>query len=294
MSDDLSRAPANRAVVITGASTGIGEACALRIDRLGFRVFAGVRRNEDADALREKASGRLTPVFLDVTVPASIQAAADSVTQAVGSAGLAGLVNNAGIAVAGPLEFLPVDELRRQLEVNVVGQVAVTQAFLPHLRQARGRIVNMGSIGGRLALPFLGPYAASKFALEALTDALRVELRPWGIEVAIVEPAGVATPIWQKSLAAVDNSLRAAPAALTTLYGPAIAAVKQAAANTERNGVPADDVARAVVHALTAPRPKTRYLVGNDARIRLFPFLTLLPDRLRDLIIAGRLPRYPS
>src|SRR5439155_3574156 len=147
-----------KSIVITGASTGIGRACALRLDRMGFRVFAGVRKTEDGEALKQQASERLTPVVIDVTDVASIARAAEMVAAEVGEAGLAGLVNDAGIAVAGPLEFIPIEELRKQLEVNVIGQIAVTQVFLPLLRKGHGRIVNMGSISGRLAVPLLGPY----------------------------------------------------------------------------------------------------------------------------------------
>ena len=175
------------AVVITGASTGIGRASALDLDSRGFRVFAGVRKDEDAERLRSERPS-IEPLRIDVTDADSIAAARDRVTEAVDGAGLAGLVNNAGIAVPGPLEHLPIDEIRRQLEVNLIGQIAVTQAFLPLLRTARGRIVNIGSIGGRVALPLLGPYAGSKHAMEGITDSLRRELRPWGIEVSIVRP----------------------------------------------------------------------------------------------------------
>ena len=185
-------------VVITGASTGIGEACALHLDQLGWRVFAGVRKDSDGEALQRKASPRLMPVRIDVTDAASIAGAREIVARELGDRGLDGLVNNAGVVVAGPLEFVPMDDLRRQLEINVIGQIAVTQAFLSFVRTARGRIVNIGSVSGKMATPFVGPYAASKFAMEALTDALRCELRPWGIQVSIVEPGSIATPIWEK------------------------------------------------------------------------------------------------
>ncbi len=179
-----------KTVLITGASTGIGEACALWLQDRGYRVFAGVRKSTDAEALQQKSKGHLTPVLLDVADEASIREAVQFVlTQ---EPKLEGLVNNAGIAVAGPLEFVPLQELRRVLEVNVVGQVAVTQAFLPLLREARGRVVLMSSISGRVAAPLMGPYAASKFALEAIGDALRRELAPWGIEVSIIEPGNLA------------------------------------------------------------------------------------------------------
>ncbi len=281
-----------RAVVVTGASTGIGEACALRLDGMGFRVFAGVRRDEDGATLRQKSSDRLVPVRLDVTSADDIAAAARTVAAAVGDAGLAGLVNNAGIAVAGPMEFLPVDELRRQLDVNVVGQIAVTQAFLPLLRTARGRIVNIGSISGRLATPFVGAYSASKFALEALTDALRVELRPWGIEVAIVEPGGIATPIWERSIAVADRLIASMPEQAQAYYGPVIPAVRGTAMSTGKRGTSPAAVADVVVHALTARRPRTRYLVGQRAGT-ITRIVARLPDRWRDRIIAGQLPKYP-
>ena len=193
----MAAASTRGAVVITGASTGIGHASALHLASLGFKVFAGVRRDEDADRLRAVANGSIEPVHIDVTDQASIDAAAGRVREATGGS-IAGLVNNAGIAVPGPLEHLPVDEFRRQLEVNVTGQVAVTQAFLPMLRPSRGRIVNIGSIGGRVAAPMLGPYAASKHAMEGLTDSLRRELRPSGIEVSIIRPGPIATEIWER------------------------------------------------------------------------------------------------
>lgn len=282
------------AVVVTGASTGIGEACARRLDAEGYRVFAGVRRDADAEALARGASPRLVPLGLDVTDGASIAAAARTVAEAVGPAGLAGLVNNAGIAVAGPIECLPLETLRRQLEVNVVGQVAVTQAMLPLLRTGRGRVVNIGSVSGRFATPFLGAYAASKFALEALTDALRLEVGPFGIEVAIVEPGAIATPIWRKSAELVERSLPAMPAATLALYERGMAALERAADRAARGAIPADRVADAVLHALTARHPRTRYVVGADARIRLL--LRLLPDRWRDRLVARAmgLPRPPA
>jgi NAD(P)-dependent dehydrogenase (short-subunit alcohol dehydrogenase family) len=266
---------AGRCVVVTGASSGIGEACALRLAGAGWRVLAGMRAAADGDRLRERG---LEPVTLDVTDAASIAAAAER----LGDGGLHGLVNNAGIAVSMPLEFLPLDELRRQLEVNLVGQLAVTQAFLPYLRRVRGRIVNVGSIAGRSSLPFLGAYAASKHALEAVTDALRVELRPFGIDVAIVEPASIATPIWSKGGENVQRLLEGLPPDVLTLYGERMTAFRSAAAAAAQRAEPADDVAKAVEHALTADRPKTRYVVGRDARRR--SRLERLPDRLRDRV----------
>ena len=277
-----------RAVVVTGASTGIGEACALRMAKQGWRVFAGVRRQEDGQRLREQASEGLAPLILDVTDQGQVESATRDVGEAVGNAGLAGLVNNAGIGVGGPLEFLPLDELRRQLEVNVIGQIAVTQAFMPLIRKANGRIVNMGSIGGRLASPFLGPYNASKFAMEALTDSLRQELRPWGIQVAIVEPGSIATPIWEKSKAMVDELERNLPEEALMLYGKTIGAMREAVQEFEEAGIPADEVAKVVEHALTATRPKTRYVVGRDAQLQRV-IAKVVPDRIRDGLVARQL-----
>jgi NAD(P)-dependent dehydrogenase (short-subunit alcohol dehydrogenase family) len=272
-------------VVITGASTGIGEACAFHLDALGFRVFAGVRNPADGERLTRAASDRLVPVHLDVTDAVSVKAAAETVAHALGDAPLSGLVNNAGIAVASPLEFVPLDALRRQLEVNVIGQVAVTQVFLPSLRSSRGRIVNMGSVSGRFASPFMGPYSASKFALEALSDSLRLELRPWGIHVSILEPGVIATPIWRKSLLAADELAMGMPEEAHTLYGRAIEAIRKRVESI--GGIPAERVARVVAHALTARRPRPRYVVGRDARVAVG--LSYLPTRMRDWLVAKRL-----
>lgn len=279
---------AGGAIVITGASTGIGRACAVRMDSLGYRVFAGVRKTEDGDALRVAASSRLTPIHIDVTDGGSIAAACETVAQQLGDSGLRGLVNNAGIGVGGPLEFVSMDDLRRQFEVNVFGQVAMTQAFLPLIRKARGRIVNIGSIGGRMASPFIGPYSASKFALEAITDALRFELRPWGIDVAIVEPGSIATAIWEKGRTTADEIEQNMTADARALYGATISAIRNFIEDAEKRAIPPERVADAVQHALTAKRPKTRYLVGTDARLQA-ALSTVAPDRMIDRVIARQL-----
>lgn len=275
-------------VVITGASTGIGEACALHLDQLGYRVFAGIRKAADGESLRRRASSRLVPVRLDVCDETEIDQAARCVLGALDGAGLVGLVNNAGIVVAGMLEFLPLDELRRQLEVNLIGLVAVTQAFLPSLRKARGRIVNMGSVSGLISGPFTGAYSASKFALEALTDSLRLELRPWKMHVSIVEPGFIQTPIVQKSLAAAEELRAQLPAEAQELYGTSMRTVADATQREAAKAAPTSVVAQAVAHALSARRPRTRYLVGPRSRftIRLFRGL---PDRWRDSLMARAL-----
>ena len=275
-----------RAVVVTGASTGIGEASARHLAQLGFDVFAGVRRDEDAERARERG---LRPLRIDVTDLDSLEAARAEVADAVGERGLAGLVNNAGVAVSGPLEFVPIEELRRQLDVNLVGQVAVTQRFIALLRTGRGRIVNISSIGGRVALPLAGPYAASKFALEAVSDSLRRELRPWGIGVSVIEPGGVKTPIWAKGKQAANEMLRRMPPEAMELYGELAARIRSEADKIEtERGIPPEEVAEQVAHALTANKPKTRYVVGRDARMRA-ALARRLPDRAMDALIARAL-----
>ena len=275
---------AGRGVVVSGASTGIGEAVALHLDGLGFTVFAGVRKTSDGENLRSRASERLTPIYLDVTDADGIAESVAVVRQVMGENGLAGLVNNAGIAVASPLEFLPIPELRRQLEVNVIGQLAVTQAYLPLLRQGEGRIVFISSISARVAAPFLGPYACSKFALEALADSLRRELLSWDLHVAIIQPGRIATPIWEKSLTAADELAARLDPAAQDYYGSAMAFTRQRIAQ-RRGGTPVERVAEVTAHALTSPRPKIRYLVGRDARIGAL-LAWLLPNRWTDNLIA--------
>jgi NAD(P)-dependent dehydrogenase (short-subunit alcohol dehydrogenase family) len=213
-----------------------------------------------------------------------VGAAAERIGAAVGDRGHQGLVNNAGNAVAGPLELIGLDELRAQLEVNVVGLVAVTQALLPLLRTGHGRIVNVGSIGGRIALPLAGPYAASKFAVEAITDSLRRELRPWGIQVAVVEPGAVATPIWDKGDAAAEQQIAAASPEGRALYGPAMDAMRRVAMNEGRNGVAPEQIAKHIHHALTAARPRTRYLIGAGTKARVLA-QRVLGDRRFDALI---------
>jgi NAD(P)-dependent dehydrogenase (short-subunit alcohol dehydrogenase family) len=272
------------AVVITGASTGIGAACALALDKLGYRVFAGIRDQADGARLTASASPRLMPIGLDVTDAASIAAAVHTVKAMVGEQGLAGLVNNAGIAVAGPVEALPLSEWRRQFEVNIFGLVAVTQAFLPFLRQGYGRIINMGSMSGRAAMPYMAPYSASKHALAGLTTSLRIELQPWGIHVALIEPGAIATPIWGKTKKEVDAWESGWSRETKALYGSAFSKVKEGASKIGAQAPPPGIVVNAAIHALRSRFPKTRYLVGRDTKIRAL-LVTLLPDRLHDWLI---------
>lgn len=275
-----------RAVLITGASKGIGRTTALHLDAIGFHVFAGVRRDADAAALRQDGSARLRPVTLDVTDPASVAAALAAVERDAPQ-GLAGLVNNAGIVVAGPLEFLPLEQFRLQLEVNLVGVLAVTQAALPLVRRATGRIVNVSSINGRLTTPFAGAYAASKFGLEALSDALRMELRRWRIAVSVIQPGAIRTPIWETSTRRAIGIAERLPPRARELYGGVFRRLEERAGRPPDRAIPPERVARVIARALTARRPKTRYLVGLDARVGAL-LAALLPDRLRDRMMTGR------
>ena len=269
-------------ILITGASTGIGEACALRLDGLGHRVYAGVRRQEDAERLRTKASERLVPVFLDVTDTGQVEAAAKQIAGEAGS--LAGLVNNAGIGKGGPIEYLSLEDWRQQLEVNVIGQLSVTRAVLPLIRQGTGRIVFIGSIGGKVSTQLTAPYSASKFAIEAIGESLRSELRPWSIAVSVVEPGAIKTEIWDKTVDEADRLERELPDEARERYARHIQAVRKAIAMQKRRGIPPDRVAKAVEHALFSARPRTRYPVGADARLES-ALVRLLPDRPREAII---------
>lgn len=336
------------AVLVTGASTGIGRAVAGLLARRGFEVFAGVRLEESAARLEQDgrearraagpdagpytgpyaAAGSITPLLFDITDAEGIARAAAVVEERTGARGLHGVVNNAGVVVAGPMEFLPLEDLRLQLEINVLGQVAVTQAMLPMLRRARelqlategqrravgvraptapagidgsrgagrspvrgshGRVVFVGSISGLVSSRLLGAYAASKFAIEALGDVFRLELDPWGLQVSIVEPGRVRTPIWGKTKGAGEARLSRMPEAAAELYEATIRSVSRGVNDVDSAGIAPDGVARAVLHALTAPRARTRYRVGFDAH--LVGVLTrFLPDRWMDrfLLLASR------
>jgi len=274
-------------VLVTGASTGIGRLTVERLARNGWRVFASVRKDTDADALAAQHEA-ITPLLFDVTDAEGIAAAARRVHQTVGDGGLHGLVNNAGIAVGGPLEFLPLEQLRYQLEVNVTAQVAVTQAFMPALRRARGRIVFVGSVAGRSPLPFIGAYAASKSALHALAASLRVEVRPWGIAVSVIEPAAYASSIWDTALDRADRVLLPDAAGLETYYGATLQAVRRMVRRAGR-AKPPHAVALVIEKALLAKHPRARYPVGLGARSRAV--FELLPTRLRDALIAASMRR---
>jgi NAD(P)-dependent dehydrogenase (short-subunit alcohol dehydrogenase family) len=261
-----------RLALVTGASSGIGRATAQRLVGAGWTVLAGVRNEDDAPPQTE-------PVRLDVTDPAAIAAAAARI-----GGELQGLVNNAGISVAGPLEVVSAEDFRRQIDVNLLGPVALTQALLPALRAARGRIVLVSSVGGRVAQPFLSPYAASKFGLEAVADSLRNELYRTGVRTAVIEPGAVDTPIWDKGLAEADEIEARVGPELRDVYARGIAVMRRFAADAPNRAVPPDEVAKAIEHALTAPRPRTRYVVGGQARV-LIALRRALPDRAFDALL---------
>jgi len=272
------------AVLITGAGSGIGEACAKRLSGMGWRVFAGVFDEAQRSHLQQNGLPRMTSLMLDITNTEAISAAVQTIAADVGNEGLAGLVNNAGIGVMGPLEYVPINRLRLQLEVNLIGHVAVTQACLPLLRRAAGRIVNIASLAGRMTMPLLGPYAASKFAMEAVSDTLRLELKPWNMHVACIEPGLIDTPILSGGQAAADAALTAMPEVGRDQYRRFFESMRRNG-GINRAASPPDVVARAVAHALMSRRPKPRYVVGG-MRWR-FVLMSKLPDRLRDWVISN-------
>ncbi len=284
----MMRNVAEKMVLITGASTGIGAATAWWLAGKGLRVFAGVRRPEDGERVAAKQPDAIFPVLLDVTDEDSIQEAFAQVEKRTDR--LHGLVNNAGIAVGAPLEFVPLELFRKQFEVNVFGLLRVTQVFLPLLRRAQGRIVNIGSISGRLTTPLLGPYCASKHAVEALSDALRLELRRWGLQVSLIEPGAVATPIWEKGRKGAERMRSVLPPEAFRLYEKDREAIARAVVQVARRAVRPEEVAKKVEHALLAARPRTRYLTGRDARPQAI-LAKWLPDRWRDAVILRLMGR---
>lgn len=273
------------AVLISGASAGIGKATALLLDGLGYTVFAGVRSAEAGKDLQKESSSRLLPIILDITKPDCIYEAEQTVTQSLGTSGrLLGLINNAGIVIGGPIEFLAIDAFRQQMEVNVIGHIAVTQAFLPLLRKASGRIINVSSVAGHFALPYSGAYACSKFALEGLSDALRRELKSWRIPVILIRPGAVRTTIWDKSFIEGQRLAEQMTPQAKELYGAKLDAMEQVMRRGQKNGIEVERVAQVIRKALEAPRPKTRYPIGPDAF--LAELSLLLPDWIKDWLIV--------
>jgi len=283
---------ASRSVVVTGASTGIGWAVAQVLTQRGFHVFGSVRKAADAERLTAAFGPAVTPLMFDVTDEVAVRAAAGQVETALDGRPLAGLVNNAGIAVAGPLLHLPIDEWRRQLEVNLTGVVIATQAFAPLVGARKpvagppGRIVNIGSVGGRNANPFMAPYCTSKFGLEGLSESLRRELLPFGVDVVVIAPGAVATPIWDKA----DETDTSAYA--DTVYGPALERLRAYMLSIGKSGLPAERIGEAVHTALTVARPKVRYTITPQPMQMLMA--DLLPKRTLDRIVGKRLGLLPE
>jgi NAD(P)-dependent dehydrogenase (short-subunit alcohol dehydrogenase family) len=277
--------PNNQLAVVTGASSGIGEATAKALAEHGFHVLAGVRRDDDAGRL---ASASIEPFILDITEPTQVAALSDRVANDGDHRTLRALVNNAGISVNAPVEALPMHEWRRQFDVNFFGHVAVTQALLPALLDARGRIVNVSSIGGRVAAPTFGAYAASKFAIEAMSDALRREVGRLGVRVIVVEPGTVATAIWGKGLEKAQELVVGMPAQQQIRYGSLLAAVRKQAETLAREGIDPADAAQVIVKAIETGKPRARYLIGRDAKV-MARVVRLLPDRAIDWVISRSL-----
>ncbi|MBU0993445.1 MAG: SDR family oxidoreductase [Proteobacteria bacterium] len=282
MSENLA---SGKTVFITGASTGIGQACAIELDKLGWQVFAGVRKEEDALKLTNDAE-KIIPVIVDITDYDSVGQAFETVQAKLAGRGLDALVNNAGISVQGPLEFIPMDLFEKQIKVNVHGHLAVTQAFLPLIRIARGRIVFMSSESGRVTLPMAGPYSASKFALEAIGNAFRMELLSSGIKVSLIEPGSIKTAIWEKVSQNTDTLVESMPEQAKTLYEKELKTIFNTSKLVNKMAIPMRKVTGAVVHALTAKTPKIRYLVGLEAWILTY-FSNLTPTRLVDWIMMN-------
>ena len=277
--------PDSRAVVVTGTSSGIGRACALLLTRNGFTVFAGVRKPADGDSLRNEAGDRLVPLQIDVTDHEGVREAARITASTLRERGqsLYALVNNAGIGVSAPLEFQPLEDIRRSYEVNVLGQIAVTQAFLPLLRETRGRIVNICSIGDRIAIPFGATLNGSKSAFAMMSESLRLELRPWGMYVVIIDPGAITTPAVDKTLGDPDGMLRRMSPDAERLYGKFFRGFIERAGERERHGSPPDVVAEAVLSALRDAHPHRRYVVGKGARM-LATLPRVLPAALLDRV----------
>lgn len=281
------------AVLITGASTGIGRSTALLLDQQGFLVFAGVRKAKDGQSLQKEASNRLTPVILDVTDPKTIEMAYEQVKIAVRDSGLRALINNAGIVSTGAIEYTSMEKAKEVFDVNLFGVLSVTQAFLPLLRLANGqngvyaRILNVGSIGGRVPMPFLSFYNASKAALASVCASLRMELAPWNIEVILIEPGAILTPIWDKGKSEGKAALQSLSDKGQAYYGKTLERIDEGSRKLSESGISPEVAAQSILKALTTPDPKTRYLIGKDAHMMAF-MAKWIPDRWLEKMFFSR------
>jgi NAD(P)-dependent dehydrogenase (short-subunit alcohol dehydrogenase family) len=277
--------------IVTGASTGIGAATARELARRGFHVLAGVRRNRDADAIRGPG---IEPLIIDITNADHIEALAARVYGDPQGRSVRALVNNAAIQANVPIEAFAIDEWRKMFEVNLFGQIAVIQALLPALIHSRGRVVNISSVGGKVAMATYGPYAGTKFALEAVSDSLRRELAPSGVQVVVVEPGAVRTEMLGRAIATADGLVSAMTPEQSRRYGPLVQAVNAQAVSSTKSGQPAEAAAKVIAKAVTARKPRTRYTVGRDAAL-ITRMVRLLPDRALDRVLAAALrPHFPK
>ena len=277
--------------VVTGASTGIGAATARELARRGFHVLAGVRRETDADAIRGPG---IEPLIIDITKPDHIHALASRVHADPQGRAVRALVNNAAIQANVPIEVFAIDEWRNMFEVNLFGQIAVTQALLPALLRSKGRVINISSLGGKVAMATYGPYAGTKFALEAVSDSLRRELAPFGVQVVVVEPGAVRTEMLGRAIATADELVSAMTPEQRQRYGGLVQAVNTQAVSSTKSGLPADAAAKVIAEAVTARKPRTRYTVGRDAAL-ITRLTRILPDRTLDRVLAAALrPHFPK
>jgi NAD(P)-dependent dehydrogenase (short-subunit alcohol dehydrogenase family) len=271
-------------VLITGTSTGIGKATALHLDKLGYRVFASIRNESDADALRAQAPERLTPFFLDVTDAESILKAKHEISTLVGEQGLSGVVNNAGVSFATPLEFVDLDSLRLLFEVNVFGLLAITKAMLPLVRKAHGKIINVSSDSTFVVAPFHGPYSASKLAVNGFSDALRRELAPFGVQVSVIIAGSIDTPIWEKAAKLTVQTMRHQASEVDALYGKSFKKLAEVFMQIGRHGITPNSVARVIASALAAKQARHYYLVGRDAHF-LSIIKSVTPEAWKDRMV---------
>ena len=271
--------------IITGASSGIGAAAAHELARRGFHVLAGVRRDRDADAIRGPG---IEPLIIDITNPDHIRALATRVDGDPKGRAVRALVNNAAVAVNAPVEVFGIDEWRHLFEVNLFGHIAITQTLLPALIRSKGRVINISSVGGRIAMATYGPYAGAKFALEAVSDSLRREIAPFGVQVVVVEPGAVRTEMAGRAIAAAHELASTMTPEQSQRYGELVQAINVQTASFTKSGLPADAAAKVIAKAVTARKPRTRYTIGHDAAL-LTLLARILPDRILDRIFAGAL-----
>jgi short-subunit dehydrogenase len=274
----------NRSLIISGTSSGIGKACVKSLDERGFKIFAAVRNIKDYKKIKSETSKNIIPLLLDLGDEKTIRSAYSVVSENVGESGLYGLVNNAAIAIGGPMEFMPLKDIRRQFEINLFGQIAMIQTFLPLLRKGGGRIINISSTNGWISFPFMGIYCATKYALEAISDALRLELQKWSIPVSVINPNKIISPIWEKSIEITNRLFNGLPGDARSYYDTVLSGVIKTIRKTADTALSPDIIVEAVYHALTAKRPKTSYLPSFETKI-LFLISRILPKKILNIMI---------